>query len=241
MCKLRQRWHLALVSAIAVAYSAHLWLHVDKTWARFNSSNKFANYVSVFLLGSLVAFIVKRVEDLELSAKCLHWSPRLVELAALVNVAMQVLGLRLPYELGVADYAKNGVFWSAHLLLMLLSAPNAFTRRLNDVRLMRMFGKYSFGIYLFHMFALRVVAANAWLFPTSSLKLAATFALTVPLAVLFYDLIEIRTIRLANKCNAYLAVHLFAKEAPPSLPSVSSIVSPPPLGDKFVTVQSGIV
>ena len=157
------------------------------------NNKPFFHFFNVFYLGSMIAFIFKRCEDFNIPKKIKNFALIDKILCALCFIVF-IFGIRMPYSYGETDFFRHGNFWSIFISLMLLSAPNAFTRWLESLYILRKFGHYSFGAYLFHLFALNIVSTYQF-FGIYNLtngidKLLMAFVLAYLFGMVFHHAIE---------------------------------------------------
>jgi peptidoglycan/LPS O-acetylase OafA/YrhL len=101
--------------------------------------------------------------------------------------------------------SRISMIWSAALLALIISSPNAVTTYLNENYWLKTSGKYSFGIYLLHFwpFVLTKVFHFKYSFQKSIIIIAACYFI----GMLFYYLVENQLMKISRsacrRINAY--------------------------------------
>ncbi len=158
-------------------------------------------------MGSLIAFFVKRIEDTGFSM--LHYK-RASRLICVLTIITQVASVRIrngfPLQEILGDYYANSLLLAVHLFLMLIGAPNEFTEWLSESDVMRSLGKYSFGVYLFHIdvlntFDVVVPGFKRLLFEE---KMLIIFVVSCVVAYVFFHAVERPMIKLATGINQHI-------------------------------------
>ena len=166
----------------------------------------------IFLMGSLVAFFYKRVEDYNINHMLAEKRPKIAYALACVSVFMQIAIIRLPfffnYTGNLLVFYINGLIMALHLFLLLVGAPNMLTEWMSSSWILRTMGKLSFGAYLVHMLMFKLVQSREeWLGKIASVKLNSQEFLLITLitcftfAYVFYHTVETSMIKLANFVN----------------------------------------
>jgi peptidoglycan/LPS O-acetylase OafA/YrhL len=103
------------------------------------------------------------------------------------------------------------VFWSTHLLMMLVSAPNNYvTSFLEKFKLLKIIGKYSFGFYLFHGLSIGLYRKEKNFLKEIDLldyfliRVIILYTQALFFGYLFFVLIENNCIKMANIINAWI-------------------------------------
>ena len=89
-----------------------------------------------------------------------------------------------------------GIFWSLFLFLMLIGDKNHFTKCLNQSKLLKSFGDYSYGVYLINITALYINREKVFGPSFNGILFITVFCYWF--AFLFHHLVEKNMIRLAN-------------------------------------------
>ncbi len=89
------------------------------------------------------------------------------------------------------------------MLLILVSAPNSFTNWMGNAMFMRKFGNYSFGTYLFHQLAHRIVKEYSLLglyqLKNGTDRVIFAIILTFVFGMMFHNLVEIPMMNIAKR------------------------------------------
>jgi len=105
------------------------------------------------------------------------------------------------YNSDVFERNKNiisGFYWSIFVFLMLIGSPNFLTDIFATNKVLKSFGKYSFGIYLLHPMFIRLV--GDYFFPLTDLeRVFMVFAGSYFSGVIFFHTIEEFLTNSANK------------------------------------------
>ncbi|CAF1083144.1 unnamed protein product [Brachionus calyciflorus] len=84
------------------------------------------------------------------------------------------------------------------LFLMLIGAPNPFTKLFSDNYFLTKMGQFSFGIYLWHPMCIQIVLNNSKLFTKEFDAILCVLGLSVLCGYLFYVFIEKPMMNLGN-------------------------------------------
>ena len=162
----------------------------------------------IFLLGSLIAYVYRRLDIHDINQKIKHFA--LVDTCiCFLNFSLQIFGMRVYFLFQMQwteqYYFLNSALWGTQLFLMLIGSPNAFTKWMEAALLCKTYGKYSFGTYLFHIFAFR------WLSQQSAIsnlyiedKLIMGVGLALIFGYLFHRFIERPSLNIGHRINSYL-------------------------------------
>ena len=165
----------------------------------------FESFLPIFLLGSLLGLSYHRLEERNQPSKMndlIASDNRLGWMTSSLCYLTFVIGGRSHAFLATTneDLYYYSLFWSMFLLLMLCTDPNnAFTNMLNESSVLRLFGKFSFGFYLFHILARELIQKHLYgLFPIATDQVALIVALSFVFGALFFYLIENISMKLAH-------------------------------------------
>ena len=210
MSRLKRAWHVFAVAALSL-YFALVFLQnaqFRKTRIAYDTMH-FARCFPIFFMGSLIAFFYKRIDDTGFS---MQNHPRASRIVCVLTIVTQIVSVRLrkayPLTELLTDYYNNALVLALHLFLMLFGSPNVFTDWMGSCRLMRLMGKYSFGIYLFHI---NVMGAVIWKIPIVRNmlfddKALAVVGLSFAIGYAFFHIVESRMMRLASFVNERIAL-----------------------------------
>jgi len=187
---------------------------------------------SIFLCGSLLAFIYLTYENELLPKTACNWviSSRVFQiLLNLPAISLILYCFRSEYlradETGEHRYMfwyKGAFVWSIVILLLLLSS-NEFSigRMFFNVKLMKKFGTYSYGIYLWHPTAIKMTQRLNFDYKLINAKNAYEYYFFIALisyllGYFFYVLIERNMIRIATYLcqSSYLRISKNDKSLP---------------------------
>ena len=168
-------------------------------------------------LGGLIAATARAPGGL---ARLRRWAPSAGLVSAIIVVgiatykpllglmagesALSVTRAELPYDLHLQmlRFTFNATMFGALLVIGLMAAPSSAMVRVFGGRVMRMFGRYSYAIYMFHV-PLYLLAAHYGL---AGEFLPRVGGLQFPRALLFYMMLTI-----ASTAVAFVSWHLFEK------------------------------
>ena len=151
-----------------------------------------------FLMGSMIAVIYWRFENISLD----HYK----NIIGFFCVLLFMIGVRLPF----ISFFENmdpktrvlfySIYWSVHLLLILLYHDNPFNSFLKNVSVLKTLGNFSFGIYLFHMLGIKLVRfVNSSFHSDNSIDIMFCFmSLTFIFSYFFHYLIELRSMQISS-------------------------------------------
>ena len=215
MGRVRRVWHVcavAVLSALGV-----VWMNTGLAAAQLLSAEvnhttmSFARCLPIFAMGSLAAFFYKRLlVDFDLVSKYLA-AARSSRSLGYACALLQLLVIRLPHAYPLAGnllhYYNNALLLAAHLLLMVCAAPNVLTEWLAACVPLRVLGKYSFGVYLFHQSVMwtvmrQLAGSRVPLVSNVDDQILISMSLSLLVGYLFYHTVERHTIRVAQWVNS---------------------------------------
>ena len=162
----------------------------------------------VFLAGSSVAILYKSITDSTIINQ-INDNKIMTYSISIICFVWFVIGSRLHvwFQLNIYHFC---IFWSTHMLLMLISSPNNyFTLFLEKFSLLKAIGKYSFGFYLFHGLSMGLFRIEydwlkqGWL-DNLIIKAIILNGHALLFGYLFFNLVENNCINIASRINAYL-------------------------------------
>lgn len=138
-------------AAMLVSLLAMIFISTEQTL-------RFTQHQPVFFMGSVIAFAYRSLEKVNINQKIREANEHASFTIGCLTLAMLLVGIRMHVYLSVNlnSPTKHGLYWSVFLLMMLIGAPNPFTDLLGQSRVLRETGKYSFGLYLWHDYALKI-------------------------------------------------------------------------------------
>ena len=207
MSRIQSKWHVCVCSVLTLTYFAYVlhWQGSEVLGESIeHSTATLRECFPVFFMGSLVAFVYKRVEDRKITILNKFASFGL----GCLSLIFQCVAIRVPFAMQptLLNYYLNGLFLALHLFVMLIGSANFFTSQMLGGNLaLRLMGKYSFGTYLFHV----VVVTNIEQVPFVSERLLVdkvliSIGLTCVVAFVFYHAVEKNALRLAAYVNRQL-------------------------------------
>ena len=196
-------WVVLLVFIVFVIENYSLLVEIDNNGDFVRPSHELLTRFTTFLLGSIVAVLVYLVHNLDLYEKALNF-----------NVFRLFLGIisMVLYINGMMKYSKyynkdlkigehffgSSLYWSCFLFTFIIGGQNFFTDFFK-ISLFSQGGKFSYGIYLYHMMVIGYMNQNF------RNKISLQFELIVYcfisafiIGLVSYYLIEKNLIKLAN-------------------------------------------
>ena len=161
------------------------------------------HWYRTFVMGSMIAIIYKRFENISLE--------NYKSFINYATIVMFIIGSQLPcvsfFEIkdSRSKILFYSIFWASHLLLMLSNENNSFNIYLKKAAFLRTLGNFSFGIYLLHMLAIRLVQYAVPDFKTVNqfhLMFAYT-SLAFLFSYVFYHLIELKSMHISSKASSW--------------------------------------
>lgn len=163
----------------------------------------FKTRFAIFFYGSISAMILVIIEN-NLTIKNVIKTKIFQFLIFIASLLVLYYGFKFTnkYFLGeisnlILFEAKSARVWAFFILLMTLGAPNFLTRRLSNNNSLKMAGKFSFGIYLWHPIV--VLFGHRQKFDTILEQLTLILSLAYFVGYLFFCLIENPLLILASK------------------------------------------
>lgn len=200
----KNNWHYLIAYSSVLTYIAYQTVfYYEAKDVYLPTANKLYPRFPVFFSGSLVAYLYFNYEK--------HSNDMLRKIMLLKPVKF-ILTL-IPFFMALyagkyysvyltpgtdmyKDSIHPGVEFSILLFIMLISAPSNFTRIFGDSFVLKMYGKYSFGVYLFHPTCILV---KNFFESKQQCEFVPVILLTSLLAgYLFYFLIENPAMKLGN-------------------------------------------
>jgi peptidoglycan/LPS O-acetylase OafA/YrhL len=196
---LRRAWHAVVITLVFAIY-VHYFSAIENNFGWIWDFNNIVNYFHIFFLGTLIGYIYKRYEDFHLD-KIVKRFQVINFLLGIICFAMFCVGLRLGHNFKL-NFFGHSRFWAICLLCLLCSAPNFFTKWMGNSHVMREFGKCSFGIYLFHVMALKIVGKFQLLgfyrFKNGTDRLIFAILLAFAIGKAFHRLVEMPMIKISR-------------------------------------------
>ena len=164
-----------------------------------------------FFIGSSLAVLYKSFLDAEIIDKIKNYK-KTCRLICVISFIIFICGIRIQVVLR-ADSHLLCIYWSTHMLLMLIGAPNAFTEFLVKIKLLKWIGKYSYGFYLFHGFSINLFSIGydqfAWFRRLENnygiyFKILVLYSQTLFFGFVYYELVENTCLKVAKKINNFL-------------------------------------
>ena len=175
---------------------------------KFGKPTSFWTALPTFLIGSSMAILYKTLVESQVNLKINSY--KLLSMSiSIVSGLMFIIGVRI--HVWCEDYSIYiySIYWSAHMLLMLIGAPNQFTTLLSNIKFLKIVGKYSYGFYLFHGLSMQLfgIISTKWSFLNMGLiKVLILNAQALLMGCVYYELVETNCIKLAKKINSYTSV-----------------------------------
>jgi peptidoglycan/LPS O-acetylase OafA/YrhL len=165
----------------------------------------------IFLTGSLVGIMYYEIQTCNLEFKVLK---KLRFLLAYVSPIMFVFGLRSGNEFYINKiyycYISYGIYWAIYIFILLLDGSSCFNEIIN-LSIFKKFGKYSFGIYLFHkegFYFVNYLIQEKLIHKIGLVILFNELFTSFIFGIIFYFLVENPLMKLSN----YLIEKIFASK-----------------------------
>ena len=196
-----------------------VWLNSPRVVSIGYDLNSPASYhFPVFFLGSLNAYFFTAANRHGLVEFVRRHRALNFTVCCLACVILYV-SLRIRYSY-IMYMRRHTSILAIQFMLMMLGSPNAFSTVLVNTPLLKEFGKYSFGAYLFHMLAMRLVLEqiNSRISFLNQIEDLTVYILLAALAcgVVFHYTIEKPMIMIA---------HFFMRKVKPSVTLLPEIYS----------------
>ncbi|CAF0866565.1 unnamed protein product [Brachionus calyciflorus] len=200
----KKYWSISMLVSIAVLYKLYqgLLLYTPAD-VNVQISNKLYPRFPIFYAGSIVALLYFKYESLNneyisyLNKSKL--AKMIIALFSFYYAAYAALRISPYLRAGMDLYGDSihpGVKFANLLFLMLIGAPNCFTKIFGSNYALEMYGKYSFGVYLWHPSCIYIVVNLG--IKTRGLGVWYYLPLLITFGVLFYYLIENPLMKLGN-------------------------------------------
>jgi peptidoglycan/LPS O-acetylase OafA/YrhL len=195
--KYNKLWQTFLIIFITNCLYFYYYFKILGTYSIHN----FSEHLIVFLFGYTVAILYIKLEQHNIleylkDLKVFNYT------ICFITYIMFIDGHRSGYIYSYLkryfftnSYTNWGLYWSIFLFLMLIGEPNHFTNNLNESKLLKNYGKYSYGVYLINIY---VNHLNDKYFKPDFDGLLFVCLSCYWFAFLFYHLLEKNMIKLAN-------------------------------------------
>ena len=167
-----------------------------------------------FLIGSSLAVLYKSLLDAEIIDKIKNYK-KTCRLICVLSFIMLICGIRI--QIIFKGVYLLSIYWSTHMLLMLIGAPNAFTEFLVKIKVLKWIGKYSYGFYLFHGLSINLFSIEydhfAWFRRLENtygicFKILALYSQNLFFGFVYFELVENTCLKVAKKINNFLGKYL---------------------------------
>ena len=201
--KLSYKWNCLLHLILLITICCIVYFGVS-----FYYNYKFLIYLPVFLIGSSLAVLYKSLLDEEIILKICEYK-KICHFICISSFLMFYGGIKI--QVILKGHYLQSIYWSIHMLLMLIGAPNLFTEFLIKIKLLQWIGKYSYGFYLFHVFVISLYSLQyksfAWfrIFDGLIFKILVLFGQTLFFGFVYFELIENNCIKIAKRINDFLS------------------------------------
>ena len=225
MSHMRKTWHV-LVMLVATVYFVFFYMRAPVR--RFTSQSvrqdvwhNFVDHWPIFFLGSLIAFFYIRVAEernitLDKYPNISAGVGWFAFFAQYVSWRLPVLYLFYPSIQAMLSFYDNCILTALHLALIVFAAPNVFTQWLSKCKVLRNFGKWSFGTYMLHVSVLLFLGEKNYTMGLHADDLFVLMVLTsFAVGYVFHELVEKHTIRFAHYINNRLFAPIIAYEILP--------------------------
>jgi peptidoglycan/LPS O-acetylase OafA/YrhL len=161
----------------------------------------------IFITGSSLAILYKSLSNNGLITK-INKNTKISNAINALSFVMIIIGVRLHvwlFKLNLFGVGYYCIYWSNHMLLMLIGAPNSFTNFLGEFKLLKLFGKYSYGFYLFHGFSITLFRFQSsiinFLNDDYLLKICFLYGQALVFGIIYFHFIEKNCIYWAKSIN----------------------------------------
>ena len=196
-------WLLALIVCLFLIERTRLIVDFDKNGNFTRENHEFLTRFTTFFIGSILGLCVHFINSIEIIAKIKNHS-LFRFLFGVVSLVLFLKGLTrfsryYNTDLRIdMDFFDASLYWSIFLFMFIVGSPNFFTNFFK-LGLFKYCGKFSYGIYLYHMMVIDYIHKNYR--NTVKLKIEIVIYCFVSIFVIgfiFYYLVEKNLIRLAN-------------------------------------------
>ena len=180
-----------------------LWKFIQfkQRWSFIVKRLKVLDKIYDIFKGSLLAILFLKCESHPMVLK-FNKMPLYNALIGYVMFILYYLGLRCssPVLISPMVISENvyPYYWTVFMFLMLLFAPNRFTQ-VFTMRMLTNFGKYSYGAYLMHTYAIVLITERKSISNSYLEQMFFMLVISYFLGKIFYCLIDLPLIKLANK------------------------------------------
>ena len=198
-----QRWLICWISSAVLTMCIDYGnlFYLSQNDLLLSNGYKFLARFTIFFKGSLLAILYLKCEKHPMILKY-NKMPVCNALIGFVMFILYYMGLRcsspfLIYPMVISENAYP-YCWTVFMFLMLLFAPNRFTQ-VFTTGILTHFGKYSYGVYLMHTYAIVLISERKSITNSYLEKMFFMLILSYIFGKIFYYLIDLPLIKLANK------------------------------------------
>ena len=208
-----KHWPIFWIISVTLAFLNQCYFNVFNVQASdgtLEMSFKLATWLPMFLSGSFMTIIYYKLEKSEFMKiiKINHVQNGI----SVLSFAMFLYGYRLfaahwndqlPEVVQRNKNVVSGFYWSIFLFLMLIGSPNFLTNIFSSSKVLKSFGKYSFGIYLLHPMYIRLV--HIYYLPDTDLeRILVIIASSYVSGLIFFHIIEDNLTNIANRICKFI-------------------------------------
>ena len=196
-------WILVLIVSLFLIERTRLIVDFDKNGNFTRENHEFLTRFTTFFLGSILGLVIYFINSIEIIKKMKNNS-LFRFLLGVISLVLFLKGLtrfsrHYNRELRIdMDFFDASLYWSLFLIMFIVGSPNFFTNFFK-LGLFKNCGKFSYGIYLYHMMVIDYINKNYRNTVKLNIEIVIYgFVSIFVIGFIFYYLIEKNLIRIAN-------------------------------------------
>ncbi|CAF0722964.1 unnamed protein product [Brachionus calyciflorus] len=203
----KKYWLLTLSASISISFVLYKYVHFTSSDVYYGDSNKLYPRFPIFYTGSVVALLFFKYENWTnfknfLSSKNLRFFITILSFIMCYYILRNLSKYYSPEVNMFDDSIHPGPKLDFLLFLMLIGAPNSFTKLFSENYFLTRMGHYSFGIYLWHPMCIQIVRSNLKYFDKEADAIGCVLILSILCGYFFNQFIEKPMMKLGNKVDS---------------------------------------
>ncbi|CAF0755120.1 unnamed protein product [Brachionus calyciflorus] len=201
----KKYWPLTLIASVLASFLLYSYVKYTHRDVYYGDSNKLYPRFPMFYSGSIVALLFFKYENWSetkvkkfLSSKYFKFLITILSFIMCYYILRKLSKYYSPQLNMFDDSIHPGPKIGFLLFLMLIGAPNSFTKLFSENYFLTRMGHFSFGIYLWHPMCIQIVRNNLKYFDKEADAIGFVIILSILCGYLFYQFIEKLMMNIGN-------------------------------------------